>query len=539
MVPGFQPLGLGIVSENKPSGEWYASVFLIEQSQLGDADINSKEKSDITIELANGGTKKISVKPDYKVKAKWLRVGDTQRITPPDLYINQKVLVYNKPGYDEYYWIPVFLENEIRVNEEVTYGFMARHKDDKAEMDASFLEKMYRLAISTETGEVRWSTSTANEEQTAYTLFMDTKNGLMGYEDKQGNYWMLDSPNGTIKSNLLKDNNLKISESRNTLISKNDVLKVGGNSFGLISGATMIKSDGEVGYKTKGSTTFENNGEVNLKAVKNIQVQSLDSVLINGNKDVHILSNGGKVSIVAPGGLSILAPTIDLVGAVQTGAFSCLALSVGGAAPQPPQLVQPQIKALETKDLDDAMKNLEEIFKEKKEDESGGGSSGGKTRSARSGQEEEKDPWADKTEPQKPEPLEEPTVSKSTMEKEAEILASKGLTINSDAKIHLNGGPEMKVTGNITSIAGDQGISIKGVTGDLVDLLIEVVTELAAAIDSPHNFTGGNSGGPVMGPTIPAMKGSEALAKLTVKLTQWKGGATRAASLTDDEIQGD
>lgn len=542
-------VGIGIVTETKPHGERYASVFLLEKAQLADEEVNSDEETSVNIELSDGTVKQLNVKEKFSVQAKWLRIGDSQRITPPDLVVGHHVMIYQKPGYDEFYWVKLFEENDIGLQEVVTYGWIAKHKDDTAEVDPSYLEKMYRLTVSTKDGEIRFKTTDANEEQTTYNFFLDTMNGIMGFEDKQGNFFTFDSVNSIRKINILKDYNTKIGETRNSYIVKNENIKTDAEYNLYVGSIHSMEVKADYNYRGKGTYNFDNNGDYNIKNVGNIQFKTMKEMIFQSNQDVTILSNGGKISIISGSGISVSAPTIDLVGVISCGALTCGALSVGGAAPQPPALKQADIPGADMSKLEDAMKVLEEATKvdDEEGEDSGGssGSSGTKSRSTRNGNsskdsEEEEDPWKDETKPSEPEKLKEPDKSVSTYEKPSEINAKANMNVNvegtyevaSKGSMGISTEAELKVESQIAklqaqmaTIKADGGLSLQGSGGDLMDLLISIVDTLTTAIDSPH--------GSANGPTVPTGAGAIAGATIKPMLTAFKGGATRSIRSSD------
>lgn len=538
-----QQIGIGIVTANKPSGEKFAEVFLLEQAQLAKEEVNSKDKETITLDLADGTSKQITVEDSFKVKAKWLRLGDSQRITPPDLVIGQHVMVYNKPGYDEFYWVKIYEENDIALQEVVTYGFMAKNKNDKAEVDPAYMEKMYRLTVSTKDGEIRFKTTDANEEQTTYNFWIDTCNGNFGFEDKQGNFSMFDSVNGVRKSNITKGYNSRVGETINQYILKNLTTKVDGEHNLYVGSIASMELKGDYNFKGSGAYNFDNNGDYNIKNVGMIQFKTMKEMIFQANQDYTILSNGGKITIISGSGVSISAPTIDLVGVVNCGTLSCGALNIGGAAPQPPTLKQANIPGAKMDNLKDALKVLDEETKVEEKEKEGEGGSTGKSRFFRSGkgggdsEEKEDDPWKDETKPTDPEKLQEPDKSVSNFEKECEINAKAGMKtsvkgeygVSSEGVMSFETQAEMKMKSQIAkleatmaTIKAEGGLSLQGAGGDLMDLLSNVVDVICTAIDVPH--------GSASGPTVPTMAGTVAAQSLKPLLTAFKGGATRSAS---------
>lgn len=513
----FVIIGVGTVTENKPHGDWYAEIFLLEKAQLAEEEVNSKDKNIYTLNLPNGTKKQISLENNNKVKAKWLNLGHPDRLTPPDLTINQHVLVYQKPGYDEYYWIKLFSEKELNLQEEVTYGWMARNESDKAEVDPGYLEHMYLLALSTLKGQITFRTTDANNEKSTYKFMMDTKEGKVSLQDKQNNFFLWNSVDGIYQSNIIKEKNTRLGETRNQYNGKDYNLKIEGMNNLYIGSTTNYNFLKDFNFKLDGNYGLDLTKDYNLKALGSIQMKSMKDMVLQPNQDFAVVSSGGEIQLVSSKSISIVAPTINLVGNVQTPSLACGALAVGGAAPVPPALKLPNIPELQMNEFDKSMEKLEEVTKVEEEDskEEGSGQPSGK-------EEDKEDPWKNEQQPQEPEKPQEPSESKSTFEKPATFEASSTLDIKAQSELNMSSQASAKLSGTTTLIEGTGGLSLKGGGMDITDLLSAIIDGLCLAIDMPHATPAG--------PSVPPMAGTAAKESLKSLLTAFKGAASFSVS---------
>ena len=130
----------GIVVEcNK--GSAVAKVFPVEKlwdkSKPDPSDLKKTKKTDVNYKkytlkdepnlLKEAYEKKevtIKLEESKFVYAKWLQHGQSNRVTPPDLGIGEKVLLYSFGNNDELYWTTIDTDSKLRKNETVTWSFM-------------------------------------------------------------------------------------------------------------------------------------------------------------------------------------------------------------------------------------------------------------------------------------------------------------------------------------------------------------------------------------------------------------------------------
>lgn len=557
----FNIVGLGEVSKEKPHGEYYASIFLKEYANLADPKVSEDEKVNETINLFGGEKFQINVTTSSSIVAKWHSFGcGGNRITPPDLGVGETVLVVKYKGYDEYFWIKVFSEPDKRIQEAVTFAFIAKSdKTENAEAE-DYLSSSYRFTVDTINKEIRFRTSKVNEEFCEYSFLVDTQDGKVILEDDIGNIIRLDSQDDSFYMHLNKDIIRRADNNEYQHVKKDVIVKIEGKEniylkdareahlegsntefieqgYSVISGSTMS-------FRAKENFNLETDGKVGLKVVDKIEYKTMSDLNMQANGNIGITSNGGEIVIFAGGGITLFAPKLDLIaGAINAGAITCAALSVGGAAPTPPQIPMAEPEGVETSVGDDVKKNIEEVMKdldertktpaEQEGDEEGGGGSGGSgggtasasTRTA-SRQSRSGSPWDNETKPQQPdtEPKTKDVVMDVQGKYQLSTVGTMEMTSQTTAKLSGQAG---------VSIEGTGGLCLKGANGDLLDNLFTIINSICTALDTPMPIT--SPAGP--GTTVPLALGATISSNAQGLFTAFKGSAssisTASLSLLD------
>lgn len=550
----FTIVGLGEVSKEKPHGEYYASIFLKEYANLADAKVSEDEKVTDFIELFGGEKYQLNVTASSSIVAKWHSFGcGGNRITPPDLGVGETVLVVKYKGYDEYFWIKVFSEPDKRIQESVTFAFVAKSdKSENAEAE-DYLSSSYRFTVDTVNKEIRLRTSKVNEEFCEYSFLIDTQDGKVILEDDLGNILRLDSQDDSFYLHANKDIIKRADNNGYVHLKKNSLVKVEGKEtiylkegrdvhiegtqtelvekgFSVISGSTMS-------FRAKENFNLETDGKFGLKIVDKIEQKTMSDLVLQANQNIGITSSGGEVVIFAGAGITLFAPKIDLIaGAINAGAITCAALSVGGAAPTPPQIpmanpegVQSKVGDDVKKNVEDAMKDLDERTKTPAEEEgdeegSGSGGSGGSSGASASASRTSRttprggSPWDNETKPQQPDtnPKSQDVVMDVKGKYSLSTVGTMEMTSNTTAKLSGKAG---------VAIEGTAGLTLKGANGDLLDNLYSIISSICTALDTPVPIT--SPAGP--GTTVPVGQGAIISTTAQNLFTAFKGSAAGIA----------
>ena len=183
-------MSIGIAAENKALSSNLLSVIPIEAIPLIDGDlldsITSIETSGVD---ATGAEYTVKVKTSPALKTTWLPMG-SNRITAPDVRRGERLLIWQYADTDKYYWSPMGLDDDLRRLETLIYAWSAT-KDDNEELDVT--KNMYTLEISTHAKHLTLRTTKANDEPYAYTIQLNTKEGVFFISDDDGNVIELNS----------------------------------------------------------------------------------------------------------------------------------------------------------------------------------------------------------------------------------------------------------------------------------------------------------------------------------------------------------
>lgn len=200
---------LGIVVKAEDPDTKEIQVSPIESMNLQQPGMISQNK--IEFRGSHPDDKGISVAGDVKaenyVKAKWICIGSSNRVTAPDVYPNETVLLFRYSNNDVYYWTSIFHEPELRKKEAVTFGVsnlsvtkgwtgntpIAYTKDTAYWFDIDAVKKMVSLSTPNNDGEFA-----------KYTFEIDTAKSTLKINDNRGNSVAIDSRKGITVTSEMK-----------------------------------------------------------------------------------------------------------------------------------------------------------------------------------------------------------------------------------------------------------------------------------------------------------------------------------------------
>ena len=307
---------LGIVVEDKPVGTDIALIAPIEALNVQQAGFIKDQSKDFKGNLKDTSEQSFQaeMKASNYLRAKWLPFGHSNRITAPDVYKNETVLLFKYENVDEYYWTTIFREPKIRRQETVLYSF-SNLKSGLKEFDKN---TSYWLEVDTRKKLVTFHTSDNDGEHTKYDVIFNTKEGYFIVKDSKGdNFIQIKSNTNTIRTNSLDT----ILETAN-----NQILMLAGNlihgealeiRFFAGNGGFIVESDNQVLIraltnidlisKIQNINLTAENKSVTINANKDVTINGKDGVFIDGNPGVVI--SGGKIylngDVVIKGNLTI------------------------------------------------------------------------------------------------------------------------------------------------------------------------------------------------------------------------------------------
>lgn len=194
---------LGIVVDDKPVGSDIIMVSPIEVLNIQKSGLikESQTKFEGTLKSVDSKNFATEMKSSNYLRATWLPLGNSNRLTSPDVVKNETVVLFKYGDVDEYYWTTIFREVELRRQETVLYGF----SNLKSGISAFDKSTSYWLEVDTKKKSVKFHTAMNDGEYTEYDIVIDTKAGTFSLKDKKGNTFLLDSKQDKFVVNALKE----------------------------------------------------------------------------------------------------------------------------------------------------------------------------------------------------------------------------------------------------------------------------------------------------------------------------------------------
>lgn len=197
-ISGLKLYSLGVVVETKPDGSDYILVSPVEELNIqpqGKIRDQTKDFSGNKKGLSGASFKTEHESKNYH-RAQWIPFGHSNRITAPDVVVNETVLIFKFDNVDKYYWTTIFREPSLRRLERVLYAYSDLDKGISTE--AFDKSSSYWVEASTKDKYLRVHTASSDGEPYEYDIIIDTKVGFMHFRDSIGNFIELNSPKDAI-----------------------------------------------------------------------------------------------------------------------------------------------------------------------------------------------------------------------------------------------------------------------------------------------------------------------------------------------------
>ncbi|WP_144106737.1 hypothetical protein [Paraburkholderia sp. BCC1886] len=181
---------VGIVAANKSLSSDVIEVTPIEHLPfLNGAITDAGTTQTATGTDATGTAYNTSVATSNTIKATWFKQGVGNRKTSPDVRRGAYVAVYQFADADQYFWMTLMDDSNLRKLETVIYAFSGTQEEGAS----TTADNSYFLEVSTHTGSITLHTSKANGEFATYDFQINAKGGQVQLQDSMGNYLTLDS----------------------------------------------------------------------------------------------------------------------------------------------------------------------------------------------------------------------------------------------------------------------------------------------------------------------------------------------------------
>lgn len=195
---GWRFFSIGVVNANKKLSKDTIEVTPIEHTSLVHGELTDfKEDLEITSQDYQGNEWSEKLTTTTGIMARWIPIGQTHRLTSPDVRRGDLVLLYQYGDSDEYWW-EEFRRNDkkmVRRLETLVWG-ISNNSEENKEDD---YDSMYTWEVSTHRKILQVHTAKNDKEPFEYWIQLDTKTGRLVIKDDDDNYIEFDSSKRFIK----------------------------------------------------------------------------------------------------------------------------------------------------------------------------------------------------------------------------------------------------------------------------------------------------------------------------------------------------
>lgn len=230
---------LATVAANKPLTSKEIECTPMEEAPMMDGELTDDTGTyKASAQDSDGAAYDVEMKTTGTVKATWLPLGGSNRMTAPDVRRGELVVLYRFADTDKFWWTTLKDDMKLRKLETVIYAFSAT-TDEKAEHTS---ENMYFLEISTHHKLVHFHTSKANGEPYMYDIQINTKDGFIQIQDDIGNFFRFDSKEHQIEMVNVDGSKVEINK-KNIFLESTDLIAMKSKKITQDSTTNIVKSD--------------------------------------------------------------------------------------------------------------------------------------------------------------------------------------------------------------------------------------------------------------------------------------------------------
>lgn len=273
-VSGYKFFSMGIVVTTKPEGTDEIEVSPIEEFSFVNGLLKeTNTNTNIDLPDHKGVNRQDKMEGKKTLIAKWAPFSEGNRLTSPDVYANETVMILRFADTQEYYWVTMMREPTLRRKETVLYAFSNLEKG----MEAFDKDTSYWMEWDTRRQKVTLHTANNDGEPFKFDFVIDAGQGNVSVRDDVGNFIVMDS--------------------------KNDLL-----SLTSVAGANIDLDKGHI--KGKGIT-------INLEADESMVLKAGSSVLIDAGTSMTLKAET-TMDISAGAGVKIGAPSVAIAAGSST-----------------------------------------------------------------------------------------------------------------------------------------------------------------------------------------------------------------------------
>lgn len=186
----FRVVSIGYAAENKPLTTSELEIYPAELMPYAHGELTN-DQTEIKDSGTDGFDQKYTVKVSTSncIRAKWLQWG-SNRVTAPDVRRGERVLIWQYADADVYYWTSCGLDDFLRRLETVVWAFSNTKDESVKQLNPT---NSYFIEVNTHKKHLTIHTCKSDGEPFAYTIQLNTKEGVFTLADDDSNYIEFDS----------------------------------------------------------------------------------------------------------------------------------------------------------------------------------------------------------------------------------------------------------------------------------------------------------------------------------------------------------
>lgn len=266
----FSSYSIGIVTKDKDRWSDIIYVWPVEELPYASGNVSSAS-------YKTGGKNVIT--------AKWVPMGQSNRMTSPDVVSGEHVMIYRFADTDEYYWETMHREPELRRLETVLYAYGNLKKKGKAFTKE---DSTYYFEVSTHDGHIHLHTTRSNEEKVSYDILVSTRESHIIIKDSLDNMIKLDSIKADFDVKTNHDIQLRAANDINIMADRDCNLRTG-RDFNIRTGRDQtVRNDRDYLKQTDRNIRTKANGSSRHRADKLYRTSSGSHTRLSADKIMFV-----------------------------------------------------------------------------------------------------------------------------------------------------------------------------------------------------------------------------------------------------------
>lgn len=270
-ISAIRPYSIGIAAQNLKMGSKMLEVTPIQDLNEINGEINDQyQEISYEVQTLEEGAKTSKTKHTNTITAEWLPKSQSNRLTPPNIRRNERLMIYQLGDSQTYYWATLFDDLYLRRLETVIYTFSNTTDESVTQLTA---DNTYFFEVSTHKGLTGFYTSKSNGEAWAYTIQLNAKEGYFTVKDDAGNYIHLNSKDHRIMAQNDKQSKVELIDDVVNTYSVKEVnidtkaCTVNCESATINASKTTINSETEINGVLKVNAVLKANQGIEVKGV--------------------------------------------------------------------------------------------------------------------------------------------------------------------------------------------------------------------------------------------------------------------------------